>query len=161
MDALARQWAEAVEQGMEDLVHWPELKAPERAMDKIIQSYGGDVPRILDICRQVSLFAPLPRSLSRSLAPLLSRSLLLSLSLFCSLSLALSLARSLARARACLLDACVHENGCRSRVLRAPTPTLCRRDKDQSRRRHNQNAKDPHHDNDNHRHTYERQRQTH
>eukprot|EP00288_Rhodomonas_lens_P007852 CAMPEP_0177723532 /NCGR_PEP_ID=MMETSP0484_2-20121128/18259_1 /TAXON_ID=354590 /ORGANISM="Rhodomonas lens, Strain RHODO" /LENGTH=1024 /DNA_ID=CAMNT_0019235967 /DNA_START=160 /DNA_END=3232 /DNA_ORIENTATION=+ len=53
------KWAEAVEQGMEDLVHWPELKAPERAMDKIIQSYGGDVPRILDICRQSIVFLEL------------------------------------------------------------------------------------------------------
>lgn len=37
-------------------VKWAKLKSPERASEKAMRSYGGDVSRLLDICRQQIVF---------------------------------------------------------------------------------------------------------
>jgi len=40
-------------------VRWAKIKAPERASEKVLRSYKGDVSRLLDICRQSIVFRTL------------------------------------------------------------------------------------------------------
>jgi hypothetical protein len=39
-----------------EMVRWPKIKTPERAIEKLMRSYGGDVSRLLDVSRQAIVF---------------------------------------------------------------------------------------------------------
>eukprot|EP00961_Rhodomonas_salina_P204199 2755334-Rhodomonas_salina.4 len=38
------------------IIKWAALKGPERAIEKLVRSYGGKVWRLLDVCRQNIIF---------------------------------------------------------------------------------------------------------
>jgi len=39
-----------------EYVDWARLKGTERAIEKVLRSYGGDVSRLLDVCRETIVF---------------------------------------------------------------------------------------------------------
>lgn len=65
------KWRELVEVlGSEQafpIIKWAALKGPERAIEKLVRSYGGKVWRLLDVCRQNIIFRT-PADLARCLA---------------------------------------------------------------------------------------------
>uniref|UniRef100_A0A7S0W7E2 Uncharacterized protein n=1 Tax=Hemiselmis tepida TaxID=464990 RepID=A0A7S0W7E2_9CRYP len=42
-----------------EMVKWPKIKTPERAIEKLMRSYGGDVSRLVDVSRQTIVFESL------------------------------------------------------------------------------------------------------
>jgi hypothetical protein len=44
-------------------VKWAKLKRPERAIEKLLRSYGGDMSKLCDICRQSIVRCPPPAAL--------------------------------------------------------------------------------------------------
>ncbi len=41
---------------LEHSVAWAPLKSPQRSVEKLYRSYGGDVSRLVDLCRQMIVF---------------------------------------------------------------------------------------------------------
>ena len=52
---MLERWVDLAASGRGGLVRWSRVKAPRRAVEKAVRSYGRDPGRLVDLCRQARL----------------------------------------------------------------------------------------------------------
>jgi hypothetical protein len=50
------RWSDVDGRDMQHSIAWAQLKNPQRCVEKLYRAYGGDVSRLVDLCRQTIVF---------------------------------------------------------------------------------------------------------
>jgi hypothetical protein len=50
------RWSDVEGTNMQHSIGWAQLKSPQRCIEKLYRTYGGDVSRLVDLCRQMIVF---------------------------------------------------------------------------------------------------------